>query len=153
MLNRTGSHEPGDLPVNDRLWLRSMTGGRVENTGGRYALLSVCCRDMPCVRIDLFFSKDPDGFTGSTPETGQCFTHDYLHRSAANCLCSRERFYLLRVVILSRAFRKGVFFYEKKVCSNLACSCAGRFYDRRLRQRFGRWDSCFRIRRAGSCSS
>lgn len=62
----------------------------MEKTGGRYALLSVCCRDMPCVHIDLFFSKDPDGSAGSIPETGQCFTHDYLHRSAANSPCSIE---------------------------------------------------------------
>ena len=84
----------------------------MENTGGRYALLSVCCRDMPCVRIDLFFSKDPDGFTGSIPETGQCFTHDYLHRSAANSPCSRERLYLQSVVILFQERSGREFFYE-----------------------------------------
>lgn len=76
-------------------------------------LLSVCCRDMPCVRIDLFIGKDPERvLNGFIPETGQRFTHDYLHRSAANSPCSRERLYLQSVVILFQERSGREFFYE-----------------------------------------
>lgn len=76
-------------------------------------LLSVCCRDMPCVRIDLFIGKDSERvLNGFIPETGQRFTHDYLHRSAANSPCSRERLYLQSVVILFQERSGREFFYE-----------------------------------------
>ena len=81
-------------------------------------LLSVCCRDMPCVRIDLFIGKDPERvLNGFIPETGQRFTHDYLHRSAANSPCSIENaitysVLLFYFVILFQERSGREFFYE-----------------------------------------
>lgn len=80
---------------------------------GRYAPPFRVLLDMPCVRIDLFIGKDSERvLNGFIPETGQCFTHDYLHRSAANSPCSRERLYLQSVVILFQERSGREFFYE-----------------------------------------
>ena len=79
-------------------------------------LLSVCCRDMPCVRIDLFIGKDPERvLNGFIPETGQRFTHDYLHRSAANSPCSIENAITYSVLLFYfKSVPEGSFFMNKK---------------------------------------
>ena len=78
-------------------------------------LLSVCCRDMPCVRIDLFIGKDSERvLNGFIPETGQRFTHDYLHRSAANSPCSIENAITYSVLLFYfKSVPEGSFFIGK----------------------------------------
>ena len=82
-------------------------------------LLSVCCRDMPCVRIDLFIGKDSERvLNGFIPETGQCFTHDYLHRSAANSPCSIENAITYSVLLFYfKSVPEGSFFMNKKLAA------------------------------------
>ena len=82
-------------------------------------LLSVCCRDMPCVRIDLFIGKDPERvLNGFIPETGQRFTHDYLHRSAANSPCSIENAITYSVLLFYfKSVPEGSFFMNKKLAA------------------------------------
>ncbi len=82
-------------------------------------LLSVCCRDMPCVRIDLFIGKDSERvLNGFIPETGQRFTHDYLHRSAANSPCSIENAITYSVLLFYfKSVPEGSFFMNKKLAA------------------------------------